>query len=229
MVTHGKGKVIQVQKPAQSLQAFQKKVAAGDDIQAGLLKPLLMAAGVLVVGFAAFYGYRASRASSLEKHQTALADLQIEVLGDQSVPGSTPSPQALEQAMRQRLPQLETLARTAPHGDRAVTDGLLATWQLELGVPGTAPAAPPTDPWGRLRLAQKQLALGQGQEAAATLASLRGAAGPDRPWAPVFWSTLLGVDQLQGNREQAWKDLADYKGRFKQRADSGLDRLLAGV
>ena len=30
MVTHSKNKVIQVQKPAQSLQAFQKKVASGE-------------------------------------------------------------------------------------------------------------------------------------------------------------------------------------------------------
>jgi hypothetical protein len=228
MVSHGKDKVIQVQKPAQSLQAFQKKVATGEDIQVGYLKPLVMVAGILVVGFAAFYGFRAMRASSLEKHQTALADLQIEVLGDSASTGTEPSPQDLEQRMRERLPRLEALARSAPRDDRAVTEGLLASWRLQLGEKGAAPSAP-RDAWAKLRLAQKQVAMGQGQEAAATLASLRKGADPDQAWAPIFWSTLLDSDRLQGNREQAWKDLADYKTRFKQQADPGLERTLAGV
>jgi len=71
--------------------------------------------------------------------------------------------------------------------------------------------------------------MGQAQDAAATLASLRPSAGPDQAWSAVFWSTLLDADRLQGNREQAWKDLADYKARFKQQADPGLERVLAGV
>jgi len=225
MVAHGKDKVIQVQKPAQSLQAFQKKVATGEDIQVGYLKPLLMGAGVLVVAFASYFGFRAMRASSLEKHQTALADLQIEVLGDQSLPAT---PQELEQRMRERLPRLEALARSAPRDDRTVTEGLLATWRLQLGEKAAAPATP-NDPWGRLRLAQKQVAMGQGKDAEATLAGLRGKADPDQAWASVFWSTLLDADRLQGDRDQAWKDLADYKTRFKLQADPGLDRLLAGV
>jgi len=226
MVVHGKDKVIQVQKPAQSLQAFQKKVAGGEDIQVGYLKPMVMAAGVLVVGFAAFYGFRAVRAASLEKHQAALAALQIEVMGAQAT--AEPTPQELEQRMRERLPRLEALAGSAPRDDRAVTGGLLATWRLELGEKAPAPPVP-SDPWAKLRLAQKQVALGQAQEAAATLASLRASAGPDQAWAQVFWSTLLDNDRLQGNRDQAWKDLAEYKARFKQQADSGLERLLAGV
>jgi hypothetical protein len=226
MVSHGKDKVIQVQKPAQSLQAFQKKVATGEDIQVGYLKPLLMAAGILVVAFAAFYGFKAVRASSLEKHQTALANLQIEVMGAQAT--TEPTPQEVEQRMREGLPRLEALAKSAPRDDRAVTDGLLATWRLELGEKAAAPPAP-SDPWGKLRLAQKQVAMGQAQDAAATLATLRSSAGPDRAWAQLFWSTLLDADRLQGNRDQAWKDLADYKTRYKQQADPGLERKLAGV
>jgi hypothetical protein len=219
--------VIQVQKPAQSLQAFQKKVATGEDVRVGYLKPLVMGAGVLIVAFASFYGFRAVRAASLEKHLTALADLQMEVIGD-STTTEPVSPKDLEQRMRERLPRLEALARSAPHDDRAVSEGLLATWRLQLGEKAGAPVAP-TDAWGKLRLAQKQVALGQGQEAGATLAGMRGAAGPDQAWAPIFWSTLLDADRLQGSRDQGWKDLADYKSRFKQLADPGLEKLLAGV
>jgi predicted Zn-dependent protease len=109
-----------------------------------------------------------------------------------------------------------------------VTQGLLTTWRVELGEKAQASAVP-SDPWGKVRLAQKQVALGKGQEAAATLNSLRGSADPDRAWSALFWSTLLDADRLQGNREQAWKDLAEYKVRFKAQADPELDRLLAGV
>ena len=229
MVSHYKSKVIQVQKPAQSLQAFQKKVASGEDIRVGYLKPILLAAGIAVVGVSAFYGYRAVRASALEDHQIALADLQLEVAGDDAVTGTAPAaPQDLEKRMRDHLPQLEALARNAPAEDRTGTQSLLATWQVELGVQGPAPAAP-TSPWGKLRQAQRQVALGQGQDATATLASLRRSADPGQAWAPVYWSTLLDADRLQGNRDQAWKDLAEYKTRFKQLADPSLERVLAGV
>ena len=229
MAAHSKDRVIQVQKPAQSLQAFQQKVASGEDIQAGFLKPLLIAGGILVLATASYFAFKGIRANSLEKHQTALADLQLEIAGDAAVTGSEPaSPQDLEKRMRDHLPQLAALAHAAPADDRAVTQALLATWQVELGEANGGHAAP-TEPWGKLRVAQRQVALGQAQEAAATLASLRHAAGPDQPWAPLFWSTLLEADQLQGNREQAWKDLAEYKNLFKQQVDPSLEHLLAGV
>ena len=229
MAAHNKDKMIQVQKPAQSLQAFQKKVASGEDIQAGYLKPLVITAGILVAATASYFGIRAARASALEKHQTALADLQLEIGGDAAVSGSEPaSPEDLEKRMRAHLPELEALARNAPSADRAVTQALLATWQVELGEKGSGHAAP-SEPWGQLRLAQKQIALGQAQEAGTILTTLRRSADPDEPWSPLFWSTLLEADRLQGNREQAWKDLAEYKARFKQQVDPSMEHLLAGV
>ncbi|MGA2082290.1 MAG: hypothetical protein ABSH53_17015 [Holophaga sp.] len=229
MVAHGKDKIIQVQKPAQSLQAFQKQVASEEDVRVGYLKPLLVGAGVAVAAVAVWFGVRAVRSGSMEKHQEALADLQLEVMGNPPAPGTPPSADPdLEKRMRDGLPKLEALARSAPRGARAVTQGLLTTWRVELGEKAQASAVP-SDPWGKVRLAQKQVALGKGQEAAATLNSLRGSADPDRAWSALFWSTLLDADRLQGNREQAWKDLAEYKVRFKAQADPELDRLLAGV
>ena len=229
MAAHSKDKVIQVQKPAQSLQAFQKKVASGDDIQAGYLKPLLITGGILVVATASIFGFIGMRASALEKHQTALADLQLEIGGNAAMAGSEPAtPQELEKRMREHLPELEALARNAPSGDRDVTQALLATWQVELGVQG-ATHATPTEPWGQLRLAQRQVAMGKAQDAAAILTPLRRSANPDEAWAPLFWSTLLEADRLQGDRVQAWKDLADYKARFKQDVEPSMERLLKGV
>jgi hypothetical protein len=228
MASHSRDKVIQVQKPAQSLQAFQQKVASGEDVQVGILKPLLIGAGVLVLGATAFFVITSMRASNLEKHQTALADLQLEVAGDPSGNGEPAWPQELEKRMRERLPRLEALAKSAPAGDKALSEGLLATWRLQLGEKdAAAPVA--GDAWGQLRLAQRQLALGQGKEAAATLAPLRKEAGPDQAWASIFWSSLLSADQLLGDRELAWKDLGEYKSRFKAQADPSLDRQLSGV
>ena len=51
MATNIKNKEIQVQKPAQSLQAFQAKIAASqgaEEISTGLLKPILISVGAVI-------------------------------------------------------------------------------------------------------------------------------------------------------------------------------------
>ena len=225
MATNSRNKVIQVQKPAQSLKAFQQKVASGDDIKEGYLKPLLIAAGSVLVVCVAIFGVRAFRAAAVEKFETSLAELQAEVSGD----GQTTVPPAeLERRMREQLPRLETLAHSAPGSRRDVAEGLLATWRLELdGKGAVAPAQ--KDSWGTLRRADREIALGKGQEALATLTPLRGDATPDQAWASLYRSTLLNADLLQGDRAKAWQDYADYKARFKDQADPTLEHLLAGV
>ena len=225
MATNTKNKVIQVQKPAQSLKAFQQKVASGEDIKEGYLKPLLIAAGSVLVVFIGIFGVRAIRAAAIEKYEIALAELQGEVSGD----GQTPVPAAeMEHRMRERLPRLEALTQSAPGSRKATAEGLLATWRLELDGKG-AVAPEQTDTWGALRRAVRQVALGKGQEALATLGPLRGNATPGKPWASLYWSTLLNADLLQGDRTKAWQDFSDYKARFKDQADPNLERVLNGV
>jgi hypothetical protein len=220
-----KNKEIQVQKPAQSLQAFQQKLASGEDTHSTLLKPLLIGAGVVAALILGFFGFRAWRNSTLEKHEVALASLLVEVQGD----GLTPVPPAeLEKRMRDHLPQLEALAKSAPGDAQESTRGLLAAWHLQLDGK-TTPLAAGTDPWSRLRQAQRQLALGQAEEAAANLQPLRRSAKPDEPWAPLFWATLLDLHRLKGDREQAWKDFAEYKSLFKDRADASFEKALASI
>lgn len=225
MVSPAKNKVIQVQKPAQSLQAFQKKVASGKDLQTGVLKPMLIGAGALLGVCLAVFGWRAWRGSVVEKYESELANLELEVTGNVMDPAP---PADVEKRMREKLPQLEALVKGAPSSERASAEGLLASWKLQLDGKGGVPASQ-DDAWGRLRLAQKQVALGQGSEALATLAPLRKDADPGTPWASVYWSTLLDADRLKGDRAQAWKDIADYKARFKTKADPSLERLLQGV
>ena len=225
MAANYKNKVIQVQKPAQSLTAFQQKVASGEDIKDGYLKPMLIAAGSVLVVFIGIFGFRAMRIAAVEKYESSLADLMVEVSGD----GMTPVPQAeIEKRMRERMPRLEALAQSAPGSRKAIAEGLVATWHLELdGKGAVAPAQ--TDSWGILRMADREIALGKGPEALTTLAPLRAAAVPGKAWANLYWSTLLNADLLQGDRAKAWQDYADYKARFKDQADPGLERIIAGV
>lgn len=220
-----KSKEIQVQKPAQSLQAFQQKLASGEDTQVTLLKPILIGTGLVAALTIGFFGFRAWRANTLDKHEAALAELLVQVQGD----GVTPVPPAeLEKRMRENLPRLESLAKEAPGSAREVTQGLLATWRLELDGKGAATPME-SDPWGRLREVQRQLALSQTDSAIATLKKLRGSATPDAPWAPLYWATLMDLHRLKGDRAQAWKDYSDYKTLFKDHADPSLEKVLASI
>jgi len=225
MAANIKSKEIQVQKPAQSLQAFQQKLASGDDSQVTLLKPLLIGTGIVAALAIGFFGFRAWRTNAIEKHEAAVAELLFEVQGD----GLTPVPPAdIEKRMRERLPRLETLAKGAPGPVADITEGMLASWCLQLDGAATPPALG-SDPWDRLRLAQRQVALGQAEEASSTLKPLRGNAKPDAPWAPLYWATLLDLHRLKGDRAEAWKDYAEYKALFKERADESLEKVLASI
>jgi len=221
-----KNKEIQVQKPAQSLQAFQAKIASGEDIHAGILKPVLITAGAIIAIALAGFGVASWRSNLVEKHEAALASLLLEVQGD----GQAPVPPAeLEKRMREHLPQLEALAAKAPSACRATTQGVANIWRLELdGKTSGLPAS--SDPWAKLRIAQRQIALGQGQEALATLTPLRKAAGPDESWSNLYWNTLLDARRLQGDRSAAWKDFAEYKSRFREQGDTtAMERLISGI
>jgi hypothetical protein len=221
-----KNRQIQVQKPAQSLAHFQTKYNQGEEEDAGLLKPILIGiASVVAVGLL-IGGWSAWQTSVAEKHEAALASLQMEVEGDGLAP--VPAEEA-EKRMRERLGRLEALVSSAPSSRKASTMGLLATWRLALDGKGQAPNKA-EDPWGQIRLAQRALALGQVQDARAQLDSLRAKATPSEAWAEAFWLSQMDADRLAGDRAQALKDLAEYKARFKNRGDAaGLEKLLQSI
>ncbi len=221
-----KNRQIQVQKPAQSLAHFQTKYNQGQEEDAGLVKPILIGVAAVVAVGLIIGGWSAWQTSTAEKHEAALAALQIEVEGD----GITPVPAAeVEKRMRERLGRLETLANAAPSSRKAATAGLLATWRLTLDGKEQAPAKA-EDAWGQIRLAQRALALGQVQDAHAQLDPLRAKATPGEAWAEAFWLSQLDVDRLAGDRAQALKDLAEYKARFKGRGDaSTLENMVQSI
>ena len=221
-----KNKEIQVQKPAQSLQAFRNRYETGQSANMDIIKPALIATGVVLVAALGFFGYRAWASSLVEKHESALADLMLAVQGDPKTPSK---PADFEKRMRENLPKLEALAKSAPASQKATTEGMLTTWRLELdGKGGTV--AQPSDPWSRLCLAQRQIALGQGQEALGTLAPMRGDAAPGEAWGELYWKTLLKARSLQGEREQALKDYAEYKQRYRDQADiRDMEMILTGI
>ena len=221
-----KDREIQVQKPAQSLAHFQTKLGQGQEEDGGLLKPILIGA-VSIIAVGLIYGaWSAWQTSSAEKHEAALAALQVEVEGD----GLVPMPAAeVEKRMRERLGRLESLVNSAPSSRKAATAGLLSTWRLALDGKGAAPTKG-DGAWGQIRLAQRALALGQIQDARAQLDPLRASATPAEPWAEAFWSSQLDADRLAGDRAQALKDLAEYKARFKGRGDAAaMESLLQSI
>lgn len=222
-----KAKEIQVQKPAQSLAHFQKKIEQGQDLQTGMLKPLLIGASAVVILVGGFFGYSAWRDSKVEAFEASLAEIT------QGLDGAGPAPlgpDQLEKTMRDRLPKLEALVKTAPGSRRISAEGLLAAWKLSLDGKSSAPMAPAKEPWARIAQAERAIALGQGQEALAILSPMRQSASPKENWANLYWNTLVEADRLTGNRDQAWKDYAEYKDRFKDRAVTGLmDRALQGI
>ncbi len=225
MTTRLKHKEIQVQKPAQSLQAFQQSLGQGDAGSAKVMKALLLGAGILLFGGVAVLGWQSWRDARLERHANALADVVQSVFGD----GLSPvAPADVEKRMRERLPELERLAQEAPGPARAETAALVAAWRLQLEGKGGV-ELPLTDPWSRLRLAQRQIALGQASEALETLRPLAAKADPSQPWASVYWNTVLDVHRLRGDRSEGLKAYAEYKRRYKELADPGMERLLASL
>lgn len=216
MATDARNKEIQVQKPAQSLEHFQAKVASGADLETGLLNQVLLGLGVVALLGLGWIGVDAMRTKAVERHESALAELLLKVEGD----GATPPPAAeLEKRMRENLATLQGLAASAPGSRKAITEGLLASWKLQLEGKGAAPAMQ-NDPWSRLREAQRLLDKGDAAAASAALDPLRKDATPQAPWGNLWWLTRLDVDRLKGDRPQALRDAADYKERFKQEADA---------
>ena len=221
-----KQKEIQIQKPAQSLSAFQRKVASGADDRTILLKGFIIAASAILVGIVIIVTWRMVRGSNIRHHEAALAALITEVEGDIANPTT---PEEKEQKMREALPRLEEIAKNAPASRKAVANGYVSTWKLQLSGIGD-PLPEPTDPWSRLRLAQRSIVIGQAQEAADILLSLHRDAKPDRAWAQPYWSTLMQLRQLQGNREQAIVDYSEYRRLFKNQADlEAMDKMLNAI
>jgi hypothetical protein len=221
-----KNREIQVQKPAQSLAHFQTKLGKGEEEDGALLKPILIGVAAVVLMGVAYGAWSAYQTQATEKHEAALSALQMEVEGD----GVTPVPPAeVEKRMREKLGRLETLAAEAPSSRKAATAGLLASWRLALDGKDQVPAKA-QDAWGRIRLAQRALALGQAQAARAQLDELRAKATPGEPWAEAFWASQMDADRLAGDRTQALKDLAEYKARFKGRGDaSAFEGLIQSI
>ncbi len=225
MAANPQDKVIQVQKPAQSLEHFQRSL--GSDSVSPALRNALIGTGVVILAGLGWLGWSAMRARQVERFEDSVAALRIEVEGD----GITPVPPAeLEKRMREGLPHLEALAKDAPAPSKAGVEGLVQPWRLSLDGQGGEASQPSGDAWDRLRAAQRFIALGQAKPAQEALAPLRNRAGAKEAWGETYWSTLLEADRLAGDRAQAVKDLADYKDRFAKEGPSPqMDALLKSL
>ncbi len=215
-------KVINVQKKAQSLEQFQRR-AAGEG--SPVLKSVFIGAGALVLGIVAWGAWTVHRQHQAEAFETGIAALRLQVEGD----GTTPVPaDQLRSRMQAALPRLEALVKEAPSSRRARPR---ACWPPGTSISGQGGIAASRDtPWGRLRGAQRLTALGQGKEAKALLDPIRAKATPDEAWGEAYWVSLLEVDRLNGDRDQAFKDLGEYRARFKDAGNGAqLDRMVQSI
>ncbi|MCL1907925.1 MAG: hypothetical protein FWG12_00985 [Holophagaceae bacterium] len=222
-----KQKEIQIQKPAQSLTAFQRKVSSGViDSGSNLLKQIAIAGAAVIAVIVMAVFWSMWRKHKIEQHETALSALITEVEGSLSIPVPV---EERELRMRDALPRLEDIVSKAPRASKEVAVGLLSTWKLTLdGRGGELPS--PADPWSRLRLARRSIALGQATEAINIISVLHKDAGPNRAWSQIYWSALMQIRQLEGNREQALRDFAEYRKVFKARAElDEMEKLLNAI
>jgi hypothetical protein len=219
-----KERLIQVQKPAQSLERFQQDYARTQDGDGSLLRPILMGVGAVAVLGLGYLIFDQWRQTSIERFEASMAALVEEVEG-----GVQPAAgEALQKKMRDSLPKLETLAREAPSARKEMAQGLVASWKLSLDGKGAAPGG--SDAWGRLALVRRHLVMGQPADAGKVLDALRSKADASQPWAPEFWRVQLEADRLAGAGDQARAHLADYKDRFKGRTlDAALDKIVDGI
>ena len=165
--------------------------------------------------------------ASQKKRKIALANLQWQVSNNvNSLGAESVTPEDLEARMRKWLPRLEELSRSMSSGDNS-GERVLATWQAQLGLANKLPN--PSNAWDRLWLAKRLIALGNNQAAESMLAPLRKSADLTKSWGPSFWFTLVSLDQLQGDREKGWKDIEEYKVRFKDQANPNIDRIMNGI
>ena len=225
MAMNPQPKVIQVQKPAQSLENFQRSL--GQDTGSPMLRNLLVGAGIVVVISLAWGGWSVMHARSVERFEESVAALRLEVEGDGSAPVA---PADLEKRMRAALPRLEALAMDGPSDSRRGAEGLAQAWKLALDGKGGVSGRPQGDAWDRLREAQRLQALGQAKAVQDLLRPLRSKADAEQPWAEAYWATLLEADRLSGDHAQAVKDLSDYKDRFKKAgASPQMDKVLQSL
>ncbi|HJW09919.1 MAG TPA: hypothetical protein VJ483_09810 [Holophagaceae bacterium] len=225
MAANPQDKVIQVQKPAQSLEHFQRSL--GDEAGSPALRRALLVLGVAAAAGLGLVAWSTVRDRQVEKFEDSVAALRLEVEGD----GLAPVPPAeLEKRMRAALPRLEALAKDAPSPSRPTANGLVQSWKLALDGAGAVKGEPSGDAWARLREAQRLIALGQAKPASEQLLPLRAKASAEEPWAEAYWTAVLEADRLAGDRAQAVKDYGDYKDRFKkQGASPQMDKALQSI
>lgn len=212
-----KERLIQVQKPAQSLDHFTQSYARSAE-SGTLLKPILIGAGALVALLVGYGVWELVKDRQVARFESSLAQILLEVEGND--PMKPPTPAELQARMKERLPRLETLAKDAPSARRAVAQGLLTQWKVALEGQGAAPES--KDPWARLALADRALALGNGPEAQKQLQGLAPKAVPDTPWADTFWSLQVQADALAGDAAQGRAHLDQYRNLFKGKTNPAI-------
>ncbi|MFM1773269.1 MAG: hypothetical protein RL124_41 [Acidobacteriota bacterium] len=216
-------KIIQVQKPAPSLDHFQQSLSKEDPSK--VFKKILWAVGIFVALLLVGYFIRQSREKAVLAFQGQLSALRIEALGTEFEPKKG---EALTQSLARYLPQAEALLPQVPSSQKNGLINLINNWRLVLSLPPLADTPSSLQAWERIQQANQALLLGQPQEAQAFLKPLESDADTPSSWAQAYWEIQLMIDQAQGDAVSARKHLDLYRQAFPE-GDEVLKKLRRSI
>ncbi len=204
-------KIIQVQKPAPSLDHFQKSLSKEDPSK--VFKKVLLAGGIFVLLLLVIYFIRQSRENTVLAFQAQLSALRIEALGTEFEPKKG---DALSQSLALYLPQIEALLTQAPSSQRNSLINMINSWRLVSGKPPLSETPASLQAWERIQQANQALLLGQLKEAQDWLTPLASEAKTPSSWAKAYWEIQLMIDQSKGDVTSARKHLDLYRQAFPE-------------
>lgn len=216
-------KLIQVQKPAPSLDHFQKNLSKEEPAQ--VFKKILWAGAVLVGLLLASHFIRQSREKEVLAFQARLSALRVEALGTDFDPKKGDS---LAQSIAHVLPQLESSLTSVPSSQRNGLINMINTWRLVLGQPALSETPQSLEAWEHIQLANQQLLMGRSQEARASLQPLASKASQSSSWVQVYWEMQLLIDQAEQNVVSAREHFNHYRKVFPA-GDETLKKLRRSV
>jgi hypothetical protein len=216
-------KIIQVQRPAPSLDHFQKSLSKKDPSK--VFKTILWAGGIFVSFLLIGYLIKQSRDKAILTFQTQVSALRIEALGTEFEPKKG---EVLTQSLVRVLPQLESLLTNAPSSQKNGLINLINSWRLILGQDPLVDTPRSIEAWDRIQQANQALLLGQPQAAQLLLKPLESEAETASSWSQAYWEIQLMIDQSQGDVSSARKHLELFRHAFPE-GDETLKKLRRSI
>lgn len=213
---------IQVQKPAPSLQNFQKTLGQPDRTQ--LFRYALWCGVLSLVLLLSKAGFDYFADQRVVRFLVTFEQIRSESEGNLS---NLNKGEALRSSIEKGIPRLQALLKTTPSAYQNQVFGMLKKWELILG---TSPSTNPSlklAPWETLQLAEQALAVGQTQQAQDLIQPLGSKAKLQASWGMTYWELQLSIDQQKGSFRDAQDHLALFEKSYPKADASALRKIVA--